>query len=104
MYDTDGSSKLSPVIALWPTEAEVFTLRAYPNPFSENLTLELQQPESQNAELTLLTTSGQTLMQWKTQRRRWKVELQEELHSLPAGTYYLRLKGQKDELLKLIKQ
>lgn len=104
MYDTDGSSKLSPVIALWPTEAEVFALRAYPNPFSESLTLEFQQPEAQNAEITLFTASGKALMQWTVQQRRWKVALQEELQNLPSGAYYLRLKGQKEELLKLIKQ
>lgn len=92
--DLDGSTHYSPVLSVANanTNATALGLAAYPNPVANRLTLDLQGlPEAAGTAL-LRNLSGQLVATLPLSATR----LQElDVHSLPAGTYFLQVAGTK---------
>ncbi len=76
-----------------PTTAD-FTFRAYPNPFSDELTLEFELPRSQALQLRLVNVLGQVVgggqfMELPAGQHR--LPLSVDKHRLASGVYYVQL-------------
>jgi len=83
-------------------------VRLYPNPFRDELTLELDLPESLPLQLTLFNALGQPVsspMQYDLGQGRHRVQWDAGDRALPAGHYYLRLQaGNKVAMRALVYQ
>ena len=64
-------------------------LNVFPNPFGDNLTLEVDGLRGNNTELTLLDVTGRIVLRQKLVTRNGRTEL--STVNLRAGTYLLRL-------------
>ena len=81
-------------------EAEV---KAYPNPFSGELTIEVSDYKGQEVNLQIMNVMGQVVEASKVDLpASGKITL--ELSDLNGGVYFVRIKGDSvDQTLKLIK-
>lgn len=92
LLDKDGRYQYSPVITVSNTKNESSVLKAYPNPFSNNLAVEITLPVQQQAQLQLTDLSGRIILQRSVSCKAGSNLLMlKEADPLPAGTYLMRI-------------
>lgn len=100
LLDKDGRYQYSPVITVSNTKNESSVLKAYPNPFSNNLAVEITLPVQQQAQLQLTDLSGRIILQRSVSCKAGSNLLMlKETDPLPAGTYLMRIVT-KDRILQ----
>lgn len=76
-------------------------VRLYPNPFKNNLTLELSNELSPNSKLTIINTLGQIVFIYQEPKNKQEIDLS----FLSRGVYYLTLEGKHGrKVVKFIKE
>ncbi|MEM9259341.1 MAG: T9SS type A sorting domain-containing protein, partial [Bacteroidota bacterium] len=78
-------------------------LQLYPNPFTNQITLEVEGLRDNSTELSLYASTGQLVQQQRLELRSGRINL--PTHHLPSGTYLLRLTNAGGvSTMKLIKR
>jgi hypothetical protein len=85
---TSGTEPVSPALVRW---------KLYPNPASEFITLELDNPDAQEEIFIYSITGNLVRTMPATAVNRWNVS------ALPAGTYYIRLKNHPQAAIRFIR-
>ncbi len=86
-------------------EIGVQELVAYPNPFSNNITVKLPTEASSSFDITLYNLQGQKIYASESKSLNGADEIELTLPEMPAGLYLLHLSGQqKSYLLKVQRQ
>ncbi|MCD6347176.1 MAG: T9SS type A sorting domain-containing protein [Bacteroidales bacterium] len=75
----------------------------YPNPVQDIAILELNQNESNNVIIQILDSSGRIIEQLDVDSQSEKNIIRIDCKSWKAGIYFIKVNGQKTEVLKLIK-
>jgi hypothetical protein len=105
MTDIDGQSTYSPVLAIGGNVPSGLSLTAYPNPFRQQLTLQVESPEAQNVQLQVTDFSGARLMTNLIPLQKGTNVLPlSSLQRLASGIYVLTLSmPQGQQVIRIVK-
>lgn len=105
LIDRDGSSTYSNVVAI-RSNASAVKVSAVPNPFVHSLRLQVESPETQNAELVITGMDGKQVAKKALHLRSGNNEIVlPETGALPNGVYFIRLKANQTTVTtRVIKQ
>jgi len=93
--DFDGASVYSNLLEVSTSELEMkLEASVYPNPTETVSTLSLRSPQAFDAELQVLSMSGQILSQRQVNVRAGNNQMEIDLSSFPAGIYFVNLRHQ----------
>ena len=82
-------------------EENSFTIRVYPNPFHQDITIDLNEKET--VEISLFDANGKLIFS-KPSYQQKNISLKMATFNLDAGNYFLKLKGEKtSKIIRLIK-
>ena len=105
MVDITGSIKYSQVVKI-RLNSKGFNVEATPNPFSDQLRVNIETGLSENAVISLKDISGRKIQQMESQLRAGNnALLLGNLGHIPAGVYLLTITtDSQQETVKVIKQ
>ena len=103
--DITGSIKYSPVVKI-RLNSKGFNVEATPNPFSDQLRINVETVLSENAVISLKDISGRNIQQKESQLRKGNNALQlNDLTHIPAGVYLLTITtDSQKQTVKVVKQ
>lgn len=107
MADTDGKSKYSALIQVRPNEeTKTITVRAWPNPFMNQLNTEYYSENSSAVKINFLDINGRTVAATTVQVRKGQNNFAiTEVQKLQRGTYIMQfIDNDKVKTVKIVKQ
>jgi hypothetical protein len=106
MVDTDGKFKYSSVMVIKVDATAKNSAKAWPIPFTSNLSLEYASETNQEVKISLVSMNGSVVFNNNTQAKQGRnVITINQAQSIPAGTYLLTISnGTKTETIKVVKQ
>lgn len=103
--DLNGESKIYGPISANCFETNDFTATVFPNPTTEIVTVEMNNPIAQTVSIQICGTDGKAIVQTTNQLEIGTTQIPLSVESLKAGVYTLKLVGiNKLETIKLIVQ
>ncbi|TAF35235.1 MAG: T9SS C-terminal target domain-containing protein [Cytophagales bacterium] len=103
--EQDGKHTLSAVRSINLQHTATFAVNAFPNPFADELTINIQNLNSENCQISLTDNLGRVLYTAQTNEKFAQFELNHELSSLSTGSYILSVRASSGEkFIKLIKR
>jgi uncharacterized protein YihD (DUF1040 family) len=101
--DKDGKSTLTAVRSLQLEDFKEQIL-VFPTPFSNDLTISIQNPAEKNLTFRLTDELGREIFAFKENARFTEISLRAKVENLPAGAYILTALGLNEpKIFKLIK-
>jgi hypothetical protein len=103
MVDIDGQSKYSNVVALHKNSTETIFSRVYPNPFRDQLKLNVSVTTEHLAKVTVLDNAGHVLLRENhpVSPRSNTISLN-SINKLPAGIYLVRISMDNEVFSKTV--
>jgi Secretion system C-terminal sorting domain len=103
LIDRDGQYKYSPVVLLYKKQTGITVLDSYPNPFANNLTVQVSADKSQPVQVRILDISGNAiLIRNENCIQGTTTILLNSLSALPAGNYMLQILTADEKLLQRV--
>jgi hypothetical protein len=102
MVDNDGTVAYSEVVALASRQSADAGVTAYPNPFSGQLYVGMEQEQA--VVITVSDITGKTVLTRSYGAGHNTIDLSGEAADLHPGVYFLRMEGGSSTVIKLIKQ
>jgi hypothetical protein len=103
LIDRDGQYKYSPVVLLYKKQTGITVLDSYPNPFANNLTVQVSADKSQPVQVRILDISGNAiLIRNENCIQGTTTILLNSFSALPAGNYMLQILTADEKLLQRV--
>ncbi len=103
--EQDGKSALSATKSLNIAHTASFAVAAYPNPFFESLSINIQNLNEETCTISLTDNLGREVYRGQTSDKFAQIVLSTEIQSLAAGSYILTVRSSTEsKFVKLIKR